>query len=276
MMDTSAIRQAIRDLDAAFLHDMEELPAAAWQQPSDCDGWTIAGAFIHVVQVSELLGDSLARGRAGDPGPPPLAASDGVQAWRAARAVRQQEALTQSTAELISWYRQVVGALNTELDAIPSADSQAQGWHPIGSRPLTWIQDQWLFELALHDWDIRVALDPEAEVRVGSQPAFGRTLPGRIGRGFGGADDPALAGTYRVELSGEPAYVITMQIEDGALNVVPADGAAPDATIRTDPSAFGLVTTNRRPVGRFLEAGRWQVSGDTARAEGFARAFKSY
>ena len=84
-MDTAAIRQAIRDLDRVFLADMEALPAEAWQQPSDCDGWTIAGAFIHIVQVSELLGDSLARGRAGDPGPPPLAASDGVQAWRAAR-----------------------------------------------------------------------------------------------------------------------------------------------------------------------------------------------
>jgi hypothetical protein len=47
-------------------------------------------------------------------------------------------------------------------------------------------------------------------------------------------------------------------------------------TIRTDPSAFGLVVTNRRPVERFSGAGRWQVSGDSARAEGFGRAFTSY
>jgi hypothetical protein len=47
-------------------------------------------------------------------------------------------------------------------------------------------------------------------------------------------------------------------------------------TIRTDPSAFGLVGTNRRPVGRFQETGRWQVSGDAARADGFTRAFQSY
>jgi uncharacterized protein (TIGR03083 family) len=275
-MDNTAIRQAIRDLDLVFLADIEALPAAAWQQPSDCDGWTIAGAFIHIVQVSELLGDSLARGRAGDPGPPPLAASEGVPAWRAARTARQQEALTQTPAELISWYRQAVGELNAELDAIPSADPEALGWHPIGSRPLAWIQDQWLFELALHDWDIRVALDPMAEVRAGSQAAFGRTLPDRLGRGFSGGDDPALAGTYRVELNGKPANVITIQVGNGTITIAPDDGGTPDATIRTDPSAFGLVTTNRRPVGRFVEAGRWQVSGDTARADGFARAFKSF
>src|SRR5256885_9741223 len=68
-MDITAIRQAIRDLDAVFLADIEALPPAAWEQPSDCAGWTIGAAFIHVVQVAELLGDGLARGRAGDPGP---------------------------------------------------------------------------------------------------------------------------------------------------------------------------------------------------------------
>ena len=274
-MDRAAIRQAIRDLDGVFLADMEALPPTAWQQPSDCDGWTIAAAFIHVVQVSELLGDSLARGRAGDPGPPPLAAAEGVQAWRAARTVRQQEALTKSPADLFTWYREAVGALNAELDRLPSAPPDAQGWHPIGSRPVAWIQDQWLFELALHDWDIRVALDPDAEVRPSVQSAFARTLPGRLGRGFGGANDPAVAGTYRVELSGESPFVITIQVAGGAIDIV-SDDATPDATIYTDPSAFGLVTTNRRPVGRFVEAGRWRTAGDTARGVAFASAFKSY
>jgi uncharacterized protein (TIGR03083 family) len=275
-MDSAAIRQAIRDIDRVFLADMQALPAETWQQPSDCDGWTIAGAFIHVVQVSELLGDSLARGRAGDPGPPPLAASEGVQAWRAARAARQQEALRQSKEELIAWYRRGVGAIDAELDAIPSAPAGAQGWHPVGARPLAWVQDQWLFELSLHDWDIRVALDPDAEVREFVQSAFARTLPDRLGRGFGGADDPALAGVHRVELSGEQPLAFTVRVKDGEVTVLRADAPTPDATIRTDPSAFGLVMTNRRPVGRYVEAGRWQVSGDTARADAFARAFKSY
>jgi uncharacterized protein (TIGR03083 family) len=275
-MDSAAIRQAIRELDRVFLADMEALPPAAWGQPSDCDGWTIAGAFIHVVQVSELLGDSLARGRAGDPGPPPLAAAEGVQAWRAARTARQQDALTRPPAELFAWYRQAVGTLNDELDAIPDAPPDALGWHPIGSRPLAWIRDQWLFELGLHDWDIRVALDPAAEVRTEVRSAFARTLPDRLGRGFGGAADPTLSGTYGVELSGQEPLAFAIQVGSGALTIISDGGARPDAMIRTDPSAFGLVVTNRRPVERFAEAGRWQVDGDAARADAFARAFGSY
>src|SRR4051812_2265712 len=141
-MDTSAIHQAIGDLNRAFLADMEALPAETWQQPSDCAGWTIAGALIHLAQVAELLGDSLTRGRAGDPGPPPLAAQEGGQAWRARRAERQQEALKQSPSELLAWYRQAYAALDAELDAIPTADPSSRGWHPVGPQPLAWVQDQ--------------------------------------------------------------------------------------------------------------------------------------
>jgi uncharacterized protein (TIGR03083 family) len=274
-MDTAAIHQAIRDLDRAFVADMEALPAEIWQQPSDCDGWTIASAVIHLAQVAEFLADSLARGRAGDPGPPPLAVSDGIPAWRAVRAARLAEALKQSPRELLDWYRQASATIDAEIGQIPSAPPDARGWHPVGANPLPWIQDQWLFELALHDWDIRVALDPAADVRPSAQGAFARTLPGRLGRGFGGGDDPALAGVYRIELAAEPPLTFAVRVGDGKFATTDSD-AIPVATIRSDPSAFALVTTNRRPVDRFEADGRWQVAGDETRARGFARAFGSF
>ena len=55
-MNLTAIRSAISDLDRAFLADMVALPASAWDQPSDCAGWTIGAAVIHLAQVAELLG----------------------------------------------------------------------------------------------------------------------------------------------------------------------------------------------------------------------------
>jgi hypothetical protein len=174
----------------------------------------------------------------------------------------------------VAWYRRAYAALDSELDAIPSADPSARGWHPIGAQTLPWIQDQWLFELALHDWDIRVALDPDAEVRPSAQGAFARTLPGRLGRGFGGGDDPALAGVYRVRLQADPPLVFNVRVGDGGLAIVP-EGGAPVATIETDPSAFALVTTNRRPVDRYEDSGRWRATGDAAKARGVAEAFNS-
>ncbi len=275
-MTTMSVIDAAGALSRTFVADMEALPVGTWEQPCDCTGWTIGGAVIHLCQVAELLGDSITRGIAGDDGPPPLAATAGIPAWRAHRAEVMKASLTLPPAELLEWYRRAVVALNDATDAIPNAPVEARGWHPVGPRPLAWLLDQWLFELALHDWDIRVALDPTAEVRAAIRDAFGRTLPARVGRGFSRADDPALAGRYGVVLTGDAPYAFVLVVGDGRVEDRPDDGAPADATIRTDPHAFAVVTTNRRPVDTFEGTDRWRVEGDAARAHAFARAFSGY
>jgi uncharacterized protein (TIGR03083 family) len=274
-MDTAEMRRAIADLDREVLADLEALPAEGWDRPSDCEGWTVKAAVIHLIQVAELLGDSANRGCAGDSGPPP-AAADGVPAWRAKRAERLQRMLAQSPAEILPLYRASGADLDRAFDGVADAPTGALGWHPAGSRPLAWIVEQWLFELALHDWDIRVASDPSADVRDTCQAAFARTLPSRLARGFAGADDPALAGRYRIELAGASPYSWVTRVAVGSVDPLPDDTAPADVTIRSDPSAFALVMTNRRPVATFEAAGRWRTSGDTTRAAAFANAFKSY
>jgi len=276
-MDSVDSQRAIADLSAAFVADLRALPAEAWSGPSDCAGWSVAALFVHVTQVAELLQDSLARGRSGDPGPPARAAAEGVQGWRAWRAGELARRAAQAPAELLDEYQVSAAQLEREFDAIAAAPPAAQAWHPAGPRPLDWFVAQWLFELALHDWDFRVAADPSADLRAGCQPAFARTLPARLARGFGGADDPALAGRFRIELACEAPLVLLARVGDGRVEAEAADGVAPaDFTIQSDPAAFGLVMTNRRPASQFEAAGRWRAFGDAARAAAFAGAFKSY
>ena len=270
--DLAGARRAADDLNRAFQADLEALPAEAWSRPSSCAGWSVAHVVVHQAQVAELLSDSLARGRAGDPGPPPLAAAEGIPAWRAWRAGEQARRVGQAPAAVLREYRASVDTLERELDAAAGAND-VSGWHPVGTRPAAWLASQWLFEMVLHDWDIRAATDPAAEPR-GAMDAFARTLPERVGRGFAGADDPALAGRYRIELAGAKPFVV--RVGDGQVESLPDDGAPVDATIRSDPAAFALVMTNRRAVDNFESAGLWQVSGDSARDVPFARAFKSY
>ena len=83
--------------------------------------------------MAELLGDSIARGVAGDGGPPPLAATEGIPAWRAHRTEVMKASLSLPPAELLEWYRRAVSALNDAADAIPTAPADAQGWHPVGA-----------------------------------------------------------------------------------------------------------------------------------------------
>lgn len=273
-MSVEEAARAARELNRAVAADLERLSPEAWERPSDCEGWSIAAAVVHLTQVAEFLGDSIDRGLGGDGGPPSRVVAEGIQGWRAWRGERQKQALKMPPAALLAEYQAVVGRLEREMDRVEDADPTATGWHPVGSMPLPWIVDQWLFELALHDWDIRVALDPAAAIRPECLGAFGRTLPSRLGRGFGGAEDPAVAGRYRVELDGAQPYGWTIEIGDGRV-VSPADDGEADVTIRSDPAAFALVMTNRRPVGD-VATRRWRTEGDTGRGERFAAAFRSH
>jgi hypothetical protein len=120
-----------------------------------------------------------------------------------------------------------------------------------------------------------VPTDSTAEVRAESLPAFARTLPARLGRGLI-ADDPSLVGRYRIELGGPAPLAWTVRLADGRADSPADETADPDVTVASDPSAFALVMTNRRPASTFEAAGRWRTSGDPARAAAFARAFRSY
>jgi uncharacterized protein (TIGR03083 family) len=275
-MSSADIRGAAAELNRVFVADLEALSSADWQRPSDCEGWTVAAVVVHQTQVAELATDGLARGRAGDPGPPARAA-EGVQAWRTWRGGEQRRRAAQPPAEILAQYRARVADLEQELDRIPTAPADARAWHPAGPQPLDWYIGQWLFELALHDWDIRVSADPVADIRRACWAAFAETLPPRLARGFGGADDPALAGRYRivVESSSTP-LAWSFRVGAGHIETDTDDPAEVDATIRTDPGVLGLVMTNRRPVERFEASGRWHAEGDEARAAAFARAFRSY
>ena len=268
-------RRAASDLNRALLVDMERLPDRGWQRQSDCTGWSVGAVVVHLAQVAELLSDSLARGRDGDPGPPARAA-EGIPAWRAWRAGELTRRTAQEPTEVLEQDRASHAELEREFDRIATAPSDARAWHPAGAQPLAWFLDQWLFELALHDWDIRVASDSRAEIRPPARGAFARTLPARLGRGFGGADNPELAGRYRVELEGEAPFAWVARVGEGRVETESAEAAASDVTIRTDPPVLAVVMTNRRPVDDFEGSGRWRAAGDTTRAAAFARAFKSY
>ena len=130
---------------------------------------------------------------------------------------------------------------------------------------------------------VRRAIDPENVLTRNARNGGRGCWNGRRVTSFVGVAAmlalTACAGATTPEPPSKPTVqaVATQAVGAGQAGAATAVAAAsPAATIRTDPSAFGLVTTNRRPVERFAEAGRWQSTGDTTRADAFARAFKSY
>lgn len=267
----SLMEQAVAVADGLVAY-LEKLPAEQWTRPSDCAGWSVADIVAHLVLVEQLLGGSVTRGLQGNPGPMP--GIDGPEAWRAYRAREITRLSALPTRDLLAAFRDGLGPVRTAMTPVPGADPGLRGWHPAGQQPLAWFPGQWLVEVTLHDWDLRVALDPEATVNPAAHAALAREMRARLPRCYQPKDGPARDGLIRIDLGGSTGWLA--RLAGGSLQTLDDAAATPDATITTDAGSFALAQTARRPAAFFAERGRWRTSGDTALAEHLAASFAGY
>jgi uncharacterized protein (TIGR03083 family) len=275
--DLVSQRRAQADaVGTALAEYLAALPAAAWAGPSDCAGWSVANVVAHLITVQELLGGSVSRGLQGDSGPPPEA-TDGIEAWRALRARQVVELGALPPAELLARFRQHLATMQDVLGRLAAAQpSSGLGWFARGAQPLTWFPGQWFVELAFHDWDIRVARDPQADVLAAAAAGLGAEMRPRMERCFKPDLAGGLDGVVRISLGGPAPTAWLARLADGKLDDLD-DGAVPAAaTIETEPGPYALVQTGRRPAEHFAAAGRWRVSGNAALANGLIAALGGY
>jgi uncharacterized protein (TIGR03083 family) len=252
------------------------LPSTEWPKPSDCEGWPIAAVVGHLVLVEALIGSSISRGLQGDSGPPPEGVS-GPEAWREhrAREIARLSALTPP--ELLAQFQSGLDTIQEPLAKLASGEGHdALGWHPNGIQRLPWFAGQWLVEVSLHDWDIRVSRDPTARVNPVAWPGLGPEMRARMPRCFKPKPSLDQNGIVRVDLSGRPRVAWLARIGDGQLELLTDGAAEPDTTIQTDAGSYALVQTARRPAWVFEQTGQWRVDGDVELAERLAASFVGY
>jgi uncharacterized protein (TIGR03083 family) len=255
---------------------LDRLPPAEWVEPSDCHGWTIAAVVGHLILVEALISSSVRRGLGGDSSPPPEAAA-GVEAWREYRSREIARLSAETPPELLARYQDGLGTIQEALDDLAASDTDTrQGWHPSGLKSLPWFAGQWMVEIALHDWDIRVSRDSAAEVNPAALPSLGAEMRARMSQCFKPRSQLDSSGAVRIELGGPAPLAWVARLADEQLGLLEDGAAQSDATIRTDPGAYALVQTARRPAKVFEQQGRWRVDGDVRLANRLAASFTGY
>ena len=106
--------------------------------------------------------------------------------------------------------------------------------------------------LALGGWGIRAPQPP-------GQPTLSATSVLLFLRGGAQVDPAAPPAAYRFEL-GETVW--TVRISGGAVEVEPGEPAAPEATLRIDPSTLNDVLADPRSLDAAVADGRAEVGGD--------------
>jgi hypothetical protein len=227
--------------------------------------------------VEGLLSSSIIRGVEGSAAPPPLVAEQGLAAWREFRTGEIARLGGLPSAELVTQLRSGLADMRRALDRLAAAGSAVGGgWHPAGVQPLTWFPGQWLVEVALHDWDIRVAADPTARVSPLVESGLGPEIRSRMSRCFQAERAPGLNGVLAVDLGPDAATAWQARFTDGVLELIESGALPADATLHTDAGTYALVQTARRPAEQFKGTERWRVEGNAELVEQVCAAFKGY
>ena|SRR6266849_6171124 len=186
-MDSPQERVKIAVAESArFKAYLRSLPPEAWHQPCACDGWAVRDVVAHLAWVAEsyierihqsLQGD--ASPSAGQPAPGPVHAAVFAEG-NAQRAISRRERLgDQVLPDFIAQNDQLHQLMST-LD--PEDWDRPHYYASLGTEPLRFRPDLWISELAVHGWDIRSRLEPEAHLSDESLPVLMDVVPGQLTR----------------------------------------------------------------------------------------------
>ena len=136
-------------------------PEADWKRPTFCEGWTRKHIVAHAVLGTGFYAQVVASGVQGKP-QPPFGASD-------------RETFLQHRNDRLAGLFDL--ASDRPVESLSLDDLRFPAWHPMGKIPVGHFAGMRLHELALHDWDIRVAEDPGAALRTHLLTPLLRALP---------------------------------------------------------------------------------------------------
>ena len=282
-MDTFADRVTLLQSESARIKQyLHTLPPNAWTRPSACERWDVRDVVGHLISVAELYANGLSRGLQGDVSPPaglpPAGAGTGasLNEFIAQSALARRERLGE---QVLSVYDAADDQLKRLLAGLSPEDRAKPCYHPGGVIPAQHFIDLWLKELAVHEWDIRSRLEPNAPLSPASLPAIMTTIADSIASGsipWAFWPGPRLAAPirYRFVVTGPVPYRTTLVVAGDRVDIEEAGNASVDVTFHCDTETFVLLLYGRLTLAAALDRGRVVVEGDRSLATACSQWFK--
>lgn len=230
---------------------------AEWSAPTFCEGWTRRHAVAHLQAGSEFHEDVVRSGVRDYTGPP-FGTKD-VAAFRENRMAEMKRLMGLSVEALIEGFLERHGVFADLLEGLTAEDAEKIAWHRIGLIPAGQFAGIRLYELGLHDWDIRARDDQSVPIEPSIAQVMTLHLPYAQLRFLNLVPaSPPPPGLFRFRVEGGASWDIS--VRDGRAEVV--EGDDPDAEISGDAAALMLQTTGRIAWRDALGQGRISITGD--------------
>ena len=263
--DETAIRQEIAvigTLARGLREFLGGLSDAELGMQSACDAWTVRDVAGHLTNRAERQITSMTRGRTGDSAPPAgfTAPADNM-AMSAANADADIE-YTQSLGDaLLSTFGDNYQELHRLLNSFSGDDWRCACWHPRrGTMTAREYVSQRIQELAIHDWDIRSALDADAGLHPDAIPVLLGMSAHWLRAAYNpGSAPPAGEVRFRFALTDAEAVDVLVGL-DGAQAGAGLHQGDVDLTVECDANTYLLLAYGRLDLDAALVSGRVKSS----------------
>ena len=264
--------EIVRELQLRLAAEWRQLTEGEWRGSTACAGWSVAHIVAHLAFQGDFYVSNLARALSGLEGPPFVFGPRGTEDYGPFRDGLIERWTGRVPDDLITEY-ETRASIFVELAArLAPEERQANAWWMRGPMPLGRFLEFRLFELSIHDWDIRSEVDPRAEVRAEILPTLVPMLDSRLAQFAGPKPGQRAPGTYRLVVERVAPVQWDIQIDDQGLRVHPGGSLKPDATLTVEPNELALVLAGRLPADQAGDA--WQISGDEAKGKAFGQLFR--
>ena len=244
---------------ASFFRTFDE---ERWRMPSHCPGWTAAHVVSHMTSGAHFYREAIENGRKGRL-VPPFGAKD-IPDFRKIRGKQMEELLALPGAARADRFEEAVEMLQRTLESLMPHELDLNGWHPRCPTPLSNYADQRLYELILHEWDIRN--EPEEPLCSAALGAAVEVLMERIPFLWENTEHPQVDGRFRFETM-NPGAGWEMEVRAGKAVLFKEGKGRCDALLSATGSDMVLLTCGRGPIPERIKSGRLSIQGDRAKAD---------
>ena len=258
------------------------LPADAWTKQSACDLWQIRDVVGHLVGGAEFYAETVARGvqRISSPPEGRQPAGTGSGASSAERIAQGGIANRERHGDqLLPAFEDRDHKLNGLLAGLSAQDREKPCYHPGGIVPAGNFVDLRIKEVALHDWDIRSSLEPNARLSPEAVPSIMLLLARSLASGsFPWAfwPGPKLSEPvrYRFEVAEPVPIRADIAVEGDRARLEDAGDGPADVTFRCNTETYLLLINGRVSPAPAMADGRLTVEGDAGLAAKFGQWFQ--
>ena len=245
-------------------------------RPSACEGWTVGDVVGHLIERGAPLPDQIERGLAGDLSPtpgftddPPVS-EDQFRLDLDRRAVELRQELGEG---LLPEFARVNGEFNRVLALVQPDDWDKLCFHRLRPETVRSKADIRIAELAMHEWDMRWALDPDAVLAEDSLAGLVNASGRAVRRAF--RPDPSRTSgvRYRFELDGPTVSAVDVVLAPEGASFEIESTSQPDVTFRCASATYGMVIFGRWKLPDVMKNGKLTAAGDEQLVAAFVDAF---